>query len=44
MVAHSGNGPPEVLSTHPAPASRIRDLRTYAERVVPLYERARRTR
>ncbi|UCE30879.1 MAG: M48 family metallopeptidase [Burkholderiales bacterium] len=41
MVAHSGNGPPEVLSTHPAPASRIRDLQTYAERVMPLYRQAR---
>lgn len=34
-------GPPEILSTHPAPATRIADLGVYAARVMPLYEQAR---
>lgn len=31
----------EILSTHPAPATRIADLKVYAARVMPLYEQAR---
>jgi predicted Zn-dependent protease len=34
--------PPQFLSTHPSYDTRIADLRTYAARVMPLYERARR--
>lgn len=33
--------PPQFLSSHPSHASRISDLRGYAERVLPLYEVAR---
>lgn len=32
---------PEILSTHPAPTTRIADLKVYAARVMPLYEQAR---
>lgn len=37
----SSGQPPEWLSTHPSHESRISDLRTYAERVQPLYAGAR---
>src|SRR5690606_16028556 len=37
-----GGGGPEFLSTHPSPETRIRDLQVYAERVMPLYQQARR--
>jgi predicted Zn-dependent protease len=40
-MAKQGGGPPELLSTHPAQASRIEDLKVYAQRVMPLYESAR---
>jgi predicted Zn-dependent protease len=41
-MARAADGqPPEILSTHPAPATRIADLRVYAARVMPLYEQAR---
>lgn len=42
MEAMGGGRPPEFLSTHPSPASRMADLKVAAERVMPLYERARR--
>jgi predicted Zn-dependent protease len=42
MAQASGGGPPEFLSTHPAPQNRIQDLQGYAARVMPLYESARR--
>jgi predicted Zn-dependent protease len=42
MAQAGGGGPPEILSTHPSPASRIKDLEVYAERVMPLYQSARR--
>jgi len=37
-----GGKPPEWMSTHPSDQTRIRDLQSYAERVAPLYEAARR--
>jgi predicted Zn-dependent protease len=40
MAAGGGGQPPEWLSTHPAHETRIRDLQDYAQRVLPLYERA----
>jgi predicted Zn-dependent protease len=36
-----GAGPPQFLSTHPAPQNRQKDLTAYAARVMPLYEAAR---
>jgi predicted Zn-dependent protease len=36
-----GSQPPQWLSTHPSHASRINDLKGYAEKVMPLYEAAR---
>jgi len=42
MNALSSGGTPEFLSTHPSPASRISELQTAAERVMPLYEQNRR--
>jgi predicted Zn-dependent protease len=43
MAAAGGTGTPEFLSTHPAPESRIADLKIYAEKVMPLYEQARKS-
>ena len=42
MSQASDGAPPEILSTHPSPASRIKDLEVYSERVMPLYQAARR--
>src|SRR5262245_34869369 len=36
-----GDKPPEFLSTHPSDQTRTRDVQSYAERVMPLYEAAR---
>ncbi len=36
-----GGAPPEFLSTHPSPSSRIADLKVYSAKVMPLYETAR---
>src|SRR5216683_2457609 len=36
-----GGKPPEWLSTHPSDERRARDLQNYSERVMPLYEAAR---
>ena len=44
MQKVGGAKPPQFLSTHPSDASRISDLRSYAERVMPLYEAARANR
>jgi predicted Zn-dependent protease len=33
-----GNQPPKWLSTHPQHEDRIKDLRAYSERVMPLYQ------
>ena len=41
MAKAADGQPPEILSTHPAPSTRIADLRVYAARVMPLYEQAR---
>jgi len=42
MAQSGGGAPPEWLSTHPAAATRQKDLEVYAARVMPLYEQARR--
>ena len=36
----SGGQPPKLLSTHPSNEDRIKDLRVYAEKVMPLYQAA----
>jgi predicted Zn-dependent protease len=36
-----GGKPPEWLSTHPSDQTRTRDVQSYAERVMPLYEASR---
>jgi predicted Zn-dependent protease len=40
-MAAGRDGPPEFLSTHPAPQTRIRDLEKLVPKVMPDYERAR---
>ena len=42
MSQQGGGGPPQFLSTHPSPANRIADLQSYAARVMPIYDSARR--
>jgi predicted Zn-dependent protease len=37
-----GGGTPEFLSTHPSGATRLRDLQTYVDKVMPLYQAAKR--
>jgi predicted Zn-dependent protease len=41
MAGAADGQPPQILSTHPAPATRIADLKVYAARVMPLYQQAR---
>ena len=41
MAKANDGGPPQFLSTHPSPENRIKDLEVYAQRVMPLYEAAR---
>jgi len=41
MLSASGSRPPEWLSTHPDPRSRIGELRKRAETLMPTYEQAR---
>jgi Zn-dependent protease with chaperone function len=36
-----GGGPPALLSTHPSNEERIKDLGVFAQKVMPLYEQAR---
>ena len=43
MMSNGGGNPPEILSTHPAPASRIQDIEALLPRVMPLYEATRQT-
>ncbi|RJF98867.1 M48 family metallopeptidase [Noviherbaspirillum saxi] len=39
-----GGQPPKFLSTHPSQSDRLSDLTAYSQRVMPLYEQAKRTR
>lgn len=39
-----GGQPPKFLSTHPSQADRLKDLTAYSQRVMPLYEQARKNR
>lgn len=41
MSKASGGGPPEFISTHPSPDSRIRDLNNNLPQVQPVYQQAR---
>jgi len=41
MQKLGGGQPPQFLSTHPSHESRISDLRTYSEKVMPLYQSAK---
>jgi predicted Zn-dependent protease len=40
MNKMGGARPPEFLSTHPAPASRINDLKVYIDEALPYYQRS----
>jgi len=42
MSAASGDGPPQFLSTHPAPGNRIQALNALVPKMLPIYESARR--
>lgn len=42
MGSRSNGGPPQWLSTHPGHDTRRKDLGEYAQRVMPLYDQARR--
>jgi predicted Zn-dependent protease len=42
MAQAGGGGMPQFLSTHPSDQSRIQDLQGYTQRVMPLYQQARR--
>jgi len=42
MGQAGGSEPPKLLSTHPSSQDRIRDLTVYSERVMPLYQQAKR--
>jgi predicted Zn-dependent protease len=42
MAQAGGGGGPQFLSTHPSPSTRLADLKVYADRVMPLYQQARR--
>ena len=43
MAKLGGSQPPQWLSTHPSNESRIADLQQYSEKVVPLYQAAKRS-
>ncbi len=43
MMAGNGNRPPEILSTHPDPENRIKDIEARLPRVIPLYEATKKT-
>jgi predicted Zn-dependent protease len=40
----AGNEPPKFLSTHPSRQDRVADLTVYSQRVMPLYQQAKKTR
>lgn len=40
MQSANGNAPPQWMSTHPASATRIKDIERHLPQVMPLYERA----
>jgi predicted Zn-dependent protease len=40
MLAAGGKGPPQFLSTHPAPDTRIKDLSTLVPHMQPIYASA----
>ena len=40
--ASGSGGPPEFLSTHPSSATRLRELQAYVDKVMPLYQAAKR--
>jgi predicted Zn-dependent protease len=42
LRASGGNSPPEILSSHPAGANRVREMEALLPTVLPLYEAARR--
>ena len=42
MLSAGNSGGPQFLSTHPSPSTRLADLKVYADRVMPLYQQARR--
>ncbi len=44
MAQASGGGTPEWLSTHPSSETRLRDLQGYVQKVMPLYEKADKSR
>jgi predicted Zn-dependent protease len=44
MGKAAGSEPPKFLSTHPSSTDRLNDLTNYSQRVMPLYEQARKTR
>jgi predicted Zn-dependent protease len=41
MIAASSSRPPQWLSTHPDPQSRIQELRARAGGLMPVYQQAR---
>jgi len=41
MARIGGQEPPQFLSTHPSSETRLQDLSAYSQRVMPLYEQAR---
>jgi len=43
MLSTGGSRPPQILSTHPDPVNRIKDIESHLPRVVPLYEAAKRS-
>jgi predicted Zn-dependent protease len=44
MMANGGGRPPEILSTHPDPANRIKDIEAHLPKVMPLYEATQKKR